>query len=154
MVPGMSRVEQIEGQVKDLSPEELKDFRSWFAEFDAAVWDQQIEADAENGKLLSVAERALRDHQSGRSSRSVNHQAAPDFWIRYRALPADIRALADRAFALLKTEPRHPSLHFKKVGASGPLGLGYIIAFWVLRSMTGFFGFWIGSHAEYDWLVG
>ncbi len=65
----MSRVEQIEGQVKDLSPEELKDFRSWFAEFDAAVWDQQIEADAENGKLLSVAERALRDHHSGRSSR-------------------------------------------------------------------------------------
>jgi hypothetical protein len=59
----MSRVEQIEGEVKSLSPDELKVFRDWFARFDAAVWD-----DAKNGKLRSLAERALRDHQSGRST--------------------------------------------------------------------------------------
>jgi hypothetical protein len=48
--------------------DELKGFRDWFARFDAEAWDDQIEADAKNGKLRSLAERALRDHESGRST--------------------------------------------------------------------------------------
>jgi hypothetical protein len=64
----MSRVDQIECQVKDLNPEELKAFRDWFAQFDADLWDRQIEADAKNGKLLSLAERALHDHKTRRST--------------------------------------------------------------------------------------
>jgi hypothetical protein len=64
----MSRVEHIEGQVKSLGLDELKDFRDWFAQYDAEAWDDQIEADAKNGKLRSLAERALRDHESGRST--------------------------------------------------------------------------------------
>jgi hypothetical protein len=62
------RVEQIESQVRALTPVELESFRNWFLQFDAEVWDRQIEADANNGKLLSVAERALKDHKSGRST--------------------------------------------------------------------------------------
>lgn len=58
-----------EGQVRSLSSEELKAFRDWFARFDAEAWDAQIEADSNNLKLQSLAERALRDHESGRSSR-------------------------------------------------------------------------------------
>jgi hypothetical protein len=65
----MSRIEHIEDQVKALTPDELQAFRDWFARFDAEVWDAQIEADSKNGKLRSLAERALRDHESGRSSR-------------------------------------------------------------------------------------
>lgn len=65
----MSRIESIEDQVKGLTPEELKAFRDWFIAYDAEVWDTQIEADSKNGKLRSLAERALRDHESGRSSR-------------------------------------------------------------------------------------
>ena len=64
----MSRVEQLEGVVKSLSAEELKAFRDWFASYDAGVWDAQIEADLKNGKLRSVVERAIRDHESGRST--------------------------------------------------------------------------------------
>ena len=64
----MSRVEQLEGVVKSLSAEELKAFRVWFASYDAEVWDAQIEADPKNGKLRSVVERAIRDHESGRST--------------------------------------------------------------------------------------
>ena len=63
----MSRVERIEEQVKSLSLDELKAFRYWFLRFDAEHWDDQIEADANNGKLRSLAERALNDHASGRS---------------------------------------------------------------------------------------
>ena len=64
----MSRVESIEGQVKGLSPEELSAFREWFAEFDAEIWDRQFESDVKAGKLDGLAERALRDHASGRST--------------------------------------------------------------------------------------
>jgi hypothetical protein len=64
----MSRVERIEGEVQNLSAKELKAFRDWFARFDAAAWDQQIEADADNGKLRSLADRALEDHEAGRST--------------------------------------------------------------------------------------
>jgi hypothetical protein len=64
----MSRVEQVEGQVQSLSREELKLFRDWFSQFDAESWDEQIEADVKDGKLQSLAERAIRDHESGRST--------------------------------------------------------------------------------------
>jgi hypothetical protein len=43
------------------------------------------------------------------------HDTTADFWKEYRALPADIRERADKQFALLKANPRHPSLQFKKL---------------------------------------
>ena len=65
----MDRIEHIEEEIRELSPDELSAFRTWFLQFDAQVWDRQIEADAENGKLLSLAERALEQHRSRRSTR-------------------------------------------------------------------------------------
>jgi hypothetical protein len=50
-----------------LSPEELAVFRHWFAEFDAEMWDRQIEADAGAGKLDALAQKGLRDHAAGKS---------------------------------------------------------------------------------------
>ncbi len=64
----MSRVEQIEGQVKNLNADELKAFRDWFASYDADIWDRQIEADAKSGKLRSLADHALREHEAGNST--------------------------------------------------------------------------------------
>jgi hypothetical protein len=46
----------------------------------------------------------------------MNHRANADFRNDYRALPADIRACADKQFALLQKDPQHPSLQFKKLG--------------------------------------
>ncbi len=65
----MSKVEAIESQIKKLSPEELARFRAWFAEFDGELWDRQFEADVKAGKLDALAENALRDHRSGRSTK-------------------------------------------------------------------------------------
>jgi hypothetical protein len=64
----MSLLEDLESQVKELSPKELAAFREWFAQFDAEVWDRQFEADVKSGKLDNLAERALRDHNAGRST--------------------------------------------------------------------------------------
>ena len=65
----MGKVESIESQINKLSPEELAAFRDWFTKFDAEAWDRQFEADAKAGKLDSLAERALRDHAAGRSTK-------------------------------------------------------------------------------------
>lgn len=46
----------------------------------------------------------------------MKHFASPAFWKSYAGLPDNIKALADRCYALLKENPRHPSLQLKKVG--------------------------------------
>lgn len=61
----MGNVQSIEKAVELLPPSELAEFRRWFAEFDAAAWDRQIEQDAASGKLDGLAAEALADFQAG-----------------------------------------------------------------------------------------
>ena len=65
----MSRIEKIEEEIQQMSPEERTAFRAWFAEFDSAEWDRQFEADARTGKLDALADSALRDHAAGLSTK-------------------------------------------------------------------------------------
>ena len=65
----MSKLETIEDQIKELSREELAQFREWLARFDAEAWDHQFEADVKAGKLNALAEKALQDHLAGRSTK-------------------------------------------------------------------------------------
>jgi hypothetical protein len=58
----VSRIEAIEGQIKELSAEELAALRNWFLEYDAEVWDRKFAEDVEAGKLDEFAQRALTDH--------------------------------------------------------------------------------------------
>jgi hypothetical protein len=55
----MSKVENIEQEVTALTPAELAAFRKWFLQFDAQVWDRQIEEDVRRRKLDKLAEEAL-----------------------------------------------------------------------------------------------
>lgn len=84
----------------------------------------------------------------------MSHHTSPGFWAAYRKLPDTIQEAADSAFALLKSNPRHPSLHFKKVRNfwSARVGLDYRAV--AVESKDGLVWFWIGTHAEYDKLVG
>jgi hypothetical protein len=84
----------------------------------------------------------------------LNHRATPEFWDCYRALPEPIRELADRAFAILKADPRHPSLHFKKVGRFLSARVGLHHRALAVEIPEGALWFWIGTHAEYDKLIG
>lgn len=45
----------------------------------------------------------------------MKHFASPSFWKLYRKLPKPTKQLADKTFGLLKRNPDHPSLHFKRV---------------------------------------
>jgi hypothetical protein len=87
--------------------------------------------------------------------RPLRHQATQKFWKLYDELPADIRELADRNYALLRHDPRHPSLHFKNIDRnrwSVRIGLNFR-ALALERDMV-FTWVWIGPHAEYDRLIG
>ncbi|MBI4588729.1 MAG: hypothetical protein HY725_07805 [Candidatus Rokubacteria bacterium] len=64
----MGKIENLEEQIRALSPEEFARFREWFAQFDAEAWDRQLEADVKAGKLDKLAEGALRAHAAGQST--------------------------------------------------------------------------------------
>jgi hypothetical protein len=64
----MSTIQEIEQAVRGLSAEELAAFRDWFAEFDAAAWDRQLEQDVAAGKLRELEEEAIKEHREGRST--------------------------------------------------------------------------------------
>lgn len=65
---GMSTIQEIEQAIRGLGPQDLAAFRAWFAGFDAAAWDRQIEDDVAMGRLDRFAEEALRDLAEGRCS--------------------------------------------------------------------------------------
>jgi hypothetical protein len=49
----------------DLFHSKHSEFRSWFAEFDSAAWDQQMEADLSSGKLDALLDEAEEDFRTG-----------------------------------------------------------------------------------------
>ena len=83
------------------------------------------------------------------------HYAAPSFWRAYRELPEPARLLADKQFELLKVDPQHPSLHFKRVGRSRfhSVRVGAHYRALGVDAPDGVLWWWIGSHAEYDRIV-
>jgi hypothetical protein len=65
-------------------------------------------------------------------------------------LPENVRTLADKNYALLKQDPRHPSLRLKKVGRFWSVRVGSRHRALAVEVDTGLLWFWIGSHADYD----
>ena len=88
----------------------------------------------------------------------MNHRANADFWNDYHALPAEIRARADKQFALLKKDPQHPSVQFKKLGErkgqeiwSARVTLKYRAL--AVKFPDEYLWFWIGEHNIYNVLI-
>jgi len=87
----------------------------------------------------------------------IQSRTSREFREAFASLPSDIRRQARRASKLFRTDPRHPSLRFKKVDEesnvySVRIGLGYR-ALGVIEGPVVVW-FWIGSHAECDRLLG
>lgn len=80
----------------------------------------------------------------------MRHLASVSFWALYDRLPAEVRALADKNFALLKANPRHPSLQFKKVGRYWSVRIGRHFRALATEVDGDMRWHWIGSHADYD----
>jgi len=84
----------------------------------------------------------------------MRHLASPSFWEAYQKLPADVRDLADKNYELLKQNHQHPSLHFKKIGRFWSVRVGRRYRALAIQDNDDLVWFWIGSHADYDRLIG
>jgi hypothetical protein len=83
----------------------------------------------------------------------LSHYASADFWRFFEELPVAIQDLARRSFRLLKQNPRHPSLHFKKVGPYWSVRVGRHYRALGKQVDRGILWGWIGSHEDYDKLL-
>ena len=83
----------------------------------------------------------------------MKHRASPRFWQHYRALPEELQHLADRGYQLLLKDPRHPSLHFKRIGRLWSVRVGLHHRALAIEGDGELVWIWIGSHAEYDLLL-
>lgn len=84
----------------------------------------------------------------------MKHCASSRFWALHGALPEEVRSLADKSYALLKNNPRHPSLHFKRLGDLWSVRVGAHYRALGTEVEDGILWVWIGTHREYDKIVG
>jgi len=81
------------------------------------------------------------------------HIATARFWIAYDQLPKAVRDLADKNYELLKANPQHPSLRFKRVGNYWSVRIGRSYRALAVESPEGMAWFWIGPHSKYEELI-
>ena len=62
----MTKLEQIEQAIAALPHDDIVALADWFAEFHADLWDKQIAADAEAGKLDKFAAEARAEIAAGK----------------------------------------------------------------------------------------
>ena len=84
----------------------------------------------------------------------MNHHTNPDFWSCYGCLPEKIQKRADQVYELLRQNPRHPSLHFKKIGELWSVRVTLDYRALAVETDDGFVWFWIGTHKEYENFLG
>jgi hypothetical protein len=84
----------------------------------------------------------------------LKHFTSPDFWALFNSLPPEIQKLARENYELLKIDPRHPSLHFKKARGYWSVRIGLHYRALGKQLENGILWGWIGSHAEYDRILG
>lgn len=63
----MTKVKELEREIKKLNHAELATLCDWFRKFDSNQWDRQIEEDIQAGKLDKLAEKSIVEHRKGRS---------------------------------------------------------------------------------------
>jgi hypothetical protein len=83
----------------------------------------------------------------------MEHRKSEGFRRAYDALPDEVRSLADKSFRLLKEDPKHPALRFKKVGPYSSAH-GTLLPCAGRGAAYGLLWFWIGHHSEYERLIG
>jgi len=64
----MTKLQALESEIQNLTPEELAEFRSWFADYDSEVWDRKIEADSKAGKFDQLSAEAMAGFDRGETA--------------------------------------------------------------------------------------
>lgn len=63
----MRSVEEIEVEIAKLKSAEVRQVAKWLVEYEAELWDKQVEVDAADGKLDRYIEEALEEHRQGKT---------------------------------------------------------------------------------------
>lgn len=81
------------------------------------------------------------------------HRTTDRFWTSFARLPKPVQKVARGNFELLKENPAHPSLRFKKVAEfwSARNGLNYRAL--AVEDGRDFIWVWIGPHDEYRRMI-
>ena len=59
----------LEKSISELPPDQLSAFHEWFHDFDANKWDEQFDRDVATGRLDRLADDAIADHRTGKSTK-------------------------------------------------------------------------------------
>jgi hypothetical protein len=81
------------------------------------------------------------------------HRTTYRFWKCFDALPHAVQQTARSNFALLKNNPAHPSLQFKKVGKFWSVRVGRSHRALAVEDGDDFTWVWIGAHDEYERMI-
>lgn len=81
------------------------------------------------------------------------HRTTARFWRCFESLPEPVQKVSLKNFELLKTNPSHPSLHFKNVGKFWSARVGINHRALAIEDCEDFVWVWIGNHDEYDRIV-
>lgn len=81
------------------------------------------------------------------------HRTTPRFWRYFEQLPEPVQGVARQNFRLLIENPRHLSLHFKKVGKYWSARVGQDHRAVAIKDGSNFTWVWIGRHDEYERLI-
>jgi hypothetical protein len=65
----------------------------------------------------------------------------------------DVQELARKQFELLKSNPRHPSLRFKKIGEVWSVRVSKDYRALADEIDDGFYRYWIGRHDAYERMI-
>jgi len=83
----------------------------------------------------------------------LKHRATSRFWACLDKVPAEVQELARKNYDLLRSNPYHPSLHFKRLGRFWSVRVGRSFRAVGVDAPDGIVWFWIGTHAEYERIV-
>jgi hypothetical protein len=81
------------------------------------------------------------------------HRATARFWTVFEQLPEAVQAVARKNFLLLKDNPSHPSLHFKKVGKLWSVRAGLNHRALAMEDGEDYIWLWVGPHDEHVRLI-
>ena len=81
------------------------------------------------------------------------HRTTARFWSCFNKLPHQIQKTARKNYQLIKDNPKHPSLHFKKIGSFWSARVGIHYRALAVEYNKDFIWVWIGTHEEYDHLI-
>ena len=144
----MSKVEEILCLIEALPEKEHEQLREWFSERDQEKWDVQIKIDSELGRLGFLITEAGDEKATGELKRLSSH-----FWTCFKNLPAPVQEVSKRNFELLRANPLHPSLHFKKLSEFWSVRAGINHRALAVEDGGDFIWVWIGTHNEYEQMI-